>query len=332
MSLYDKRVQRSELAEKLTFLTISDRDAVLDALDEINERFEVSRINPTQGETDLDSLELLDYFLAAKQVCGCSQKTLDQYKSVLTRMLDQMDMPFTRMTTHDIMGYFTRMENDFQLAASTRASNRYVFNSFFSWLTAEEYVQKNPMDRVPPIKVPKEMRKPYSKIELAKLESAAYNPDDSRALAIIHFLRSTACRISEACQLNEADVDLNHRRAKVIGKGSKERFIHFDEEAEFYLRAYLAEREDDDPALFHGKRGRLTPGGVRLILREIAEDAGVDKTHPHRFRRTQATNLLRKGMPLEKVSKLLGHSKLDTTMTYIYLDDEDIAVDYKKFA
>ena len=160
MSLYDKRVQRSELAEKLTFLTLADRDAVLNALDEINERFEVSRINPTQGETDLDSLELLDYFLAAKQVCGCSQKTLDQYKSVLTRMLDQMDMPFTRMTTHDIMGYFTRMENDFQLAASTRACNRYVFNSFFSWLAAEAYIQRNPMDRIPPIKVPKTMRKP----------------------------------------------------------------------------------------------------------------------------------------------------------------------------
>lgn len=332
MSLYDKRIQRSELSQKLTFLTIADRDAVLDALDEINERFEVSRINPKQGETDLDSLELLDYFIAAKQVRGCSQKTLEQYKSVLTRMLDQMEMPFTSMTTHDIMNYFARMENEFQLAASTRASNRYVFNSLFSWLAAEEYIQKNPMDRIPPIKVPKTMRKPYTKTDLARLESTASNANDSRSLAIIHFLRSTACRISEACQLNEEDIDMSKRRAKVYGKGAKERFVHFDEETEMYLRAYLAEREDDDPALFHGKRGRLTPGGVRLILRQVAEEAGVDKTHPHRFRRTQATNLLRKGMPLEKVSKLLGHSKLDTTMTYIFLDDEDIAVDYKKFA
>lgn len=332
MSLYDKRIQRSELAQKLTFLTIADRDAVLDALDEINERFEVSRINPNPGGTDLDSLELLDYFIAAKQVSGCSQKTLEQYRSVLTRMLDQMEMPFTSMTTHDIMNYFARMENDFQLAATTRASNRYVFNSLFSWLAAEEYIQKNPMDRIPPIKVPKTMRKPYSRTELARLESAAYNPSDSRDIALIHFLRSTACRISEACQLNRDDIDLSKRRAKVLGKGAKERFIHFDETAELYLTAYLAEREDDDPALFCGKFGRLTPGGARYILRKISDIAGVDKTHPHRFRRTQATNLLRKGMPLEKVSKLLGHSKLDTTMTYIYLDDEDIAVDYKKFA
>ena len=332
MSLYDKRCQRSDLAELLDFLTLADRNAVLDALDEINERYDVTRVNQTEGEEDPDSLELLSYFLAAKQVNGLSQKTLDQYESVLTRMLYQMDMPFTRMTTHDIMGYFARMENEFHLAASTRASNRFVFNSFFSWLTAESYIQRNPMDRIPPIKVPKTMRKPYSKTELAKLESAAYNPDDSRDIAMIHFLRSSACRISEACQLNRDDIDLSKRRAKVLGKGAKERFIHFDEEAELYIRAYLAEREDDDPALFHGKRGRLTPGGVRLILREIAEDAGVDKTHPHRFRRTQATSLLRKGMPLEKVSKLLGHSRLDTTMTYIYLDDEDIAVDYKRFA
>ena len=332
MSLYDKRCQRSDLAEKLTFLTISDRDAVLDALDKINENYDVSRVTQTDGERDPDSLELLEDFLAAKQVHGCTQGTINNYRSTLQLMLDQMEMPFTKMTTHDILDYFTRMEDEFQLQASTRANRRYAFRSLFSWLYAEEYIQKNPMDRIPPIKVPQKLKKIYTKTELAKLESSAYNPDDSRALAIIHFLRSTACRVAEACQLNEADLDLNARRVKVNGKGSKERYVHFDEETELYLRAYLAEREDDDPALFHGKRGRLTPGGIRWILRGIAEDAGVNKTHPHRFRRTQATNLLRKGMPLEKVSKFLGHSKIDTTMDYIILDDEDIAAAYKKYA
>lgn len=332
MGAYDKRLQREDLAELLRFLSVDDRERVLDALDTVNEHFEVSRIYLKPGDKGDNSEELLELFLHAKQVQGCTPATIEHYRYVLTQMHDQMEIPFVDMTTHEIMEYFARMENDFGLSAATRSSHRSAYNSLFTWLYAEEFVDRNPMLRIPPIKVPKTIRKPYSPKELAMLEGAAWDPDNSRDLAIIHFLRSTACRINEACQLNIEDVDMANRRAKVYGKGAKERFIHFDEEAELYLTSYLAEREDDDPALFHGRQGRLSPDGVRRMLKRVAAKANVAKTHPHRFRRTQATNLLRKGMPLEKVSKLLGHDNLDTTMTYIYLDDEDIAAAYKKYA
>lgn len=332
MSIYDKRIQRDELSEKLVFLTIEQRDRVLDALDAVNERFDITRAKLPEGARGKDSMQLLQYFLDAKKVQGCSQETISHYKYVLLQMLDQMDMPFVEMTTHDIMAYFTRQEEDFGLCAKTRAGHRTVYNSFFTWLATEEFVPKNPMLRVPPIKVPKEVKTPYSKVDVARLEGAAWDPDNSRDLAIIHFLRSTACRISEMCRLNIDDLDMTKRRVKVYGKGAKERYVHFDDETELYLKAYLAEREDDDPALFIGRLGRLTPGGVRAMLKRVAKRAGVKNVHPHKFRRTQATDLLRKGMPLEKVSRLLGHTKLDTTMTYIYLDDEDIAADYKKYA
>lgn len=332
MGAYDKRMQREELGNLLRFLSVDDRDRVLDALDGINEHFDVSRIYLKPGDKADNSMELLELFLDAKQVQGCTPKTIKHYRYVLTQMHDMMEIPFVDMTTHEIMTHFARLETDFLLSASTRSSHRSAYNSLFTWLYAEEFIERNPMLRIPPIKVPKTIRKPYSPKELARLEGAAWNPDDSRDLAIIHFLRSTACRISEACQLNRDDVDMASKRVKVCGKGEKERFLHFDEEAELYLSAYLAEREDDDPALFHGRQGRLSPDGVRRMLKRVAARANVQKTHPHRFRRTQATNLLRKGMPLEKVSKLLGHDNLDTTMTYIYLDDEDIAADYKKYA
>ena len=135
------------------------------------------------------------------------------------------------------------------------------------------------------------------------------------------------------CQLNRDDIDLTNRRAIVDGKGAKERYILFDEKTAFYLMTYLSERDDDLPALFIGKgTDRMSPGGVRRMLSRLAKQADVDHVHPHRFRRTQATSLLRKGMKLEKVSKLLGHAKLDTTMGYIYMDAEEIAADYRKYA
>lgn len=331
MSLYDKRLQRDELCDRLDFLTVQDRDRVLAEFDKISKRYDISRRR--QDGDDIDSMELLEHYITAKRVQGCSPDTLEHYRYVLRQMHEQVGKPFTQITHEDIMDLFARQETEFLLSARTRSGNRSVYRTFFLWLQDEEFIVKNPMLRVPPIKYPKTVKVPYTPTDLARLEGAAWNPADSRDLAIIHFLRSTACRIKEMCQLNVEDVDLENRRAIVDGKGGKERYIHFDERTALYLSTYLAERSDGLPALFIGKgTERMSPGGIRRMLNKTAGKADVGHVHPHRFRRTQATSLLRKGMPLEKVSKLLGHAKLDTTMGYIYMDAEDIAADYRKYA
>ena len=331
MSLYDKRLQREELSDRLDFLTVEDRDRVLAELDKVSKRYDISRRR--QDGDDVDSMELLEHYITAKRVQGCTPATLEHYRYVLIQMYEQIGLPFTQITHEDIMDLFARLETEFLLSARTRSGYRSVYRTFFLWLQDEEFIIKNPMLRVPPIKYPKTVKVPYTPADLAKLEEATWNPAGSRDLAIIHFLRSTACRIKEMCQLNRDDIDLTNRRAIVDGKGAKERYILFDEKTAYYLMAYLLERDDDLPALFIGKgTDRMSPGGVRRMLSRLAKQADVDHVHPHRFRRTQATSLLRKGMKLEKVSKLLGHAKLDTTMGYIYMDAEEIAADYRKYA
>lgn len=331
MSLYDKRLQREELSDRLDFLTVEDRDLVLAELDKVSKRYDISRRR--QDGDDVDSMELLEHYITAKRVQGCTPATLEHYRYVLIQMYEQIGLPFTQITHEDIMDLFARLETEFLLSARTRSGYRSVYRTFFLWLQDEEFIIKNPMLRVPQIKYPKTIKVPYTSADLAKLEGAAWDPSDSRNLAIIHFLRSTACRIKEMCQLDRDDIDLPNRRAIVDGKGAKERYILFDEKTALYLTAYLAERDDDLPALFVGKgTDRMSPGGVRRMLSRLADRAEVDHVHPHRFRLTQATSLLRKGMKLEKVSKLLGHAKLDTTMGYIYMDAEEIAADYRKYA
>lgn len=331
MSLYDKRLQREELSDRLDFLTVEDRDRVLAELDKVSKQYDISRRR--QDGDDVDSMELLEHYITAKRVQGCTPATIEHYRCVLIQMYERIGLPFTQITHEDIMDLFARLETEFLLSARTRSGYRSVYRTFFLWLQDEEFIIKNPMLRIPPIKYPKTIKVPYTSSDLAKLEETALNPDDSRNLAIIHFLRSTACRIQEMCQLNVADIDLANRRAIVDGKGAKERYILFDEKTALYLTYYLAERDDDLPALFIGRgTDRMSPGGIRRMLNRLADKAEVSHVYPHRFRRTQATALLRKGMKLEKVSKLLGHAKLDTTMDYIYIDAEEIAADYRKYA
>lgn len=147
------------------------------------------------------------------------------------------------------------------------------------------------------------------------------------------FLLSTGCRISEVTSLDRDSVDLKELECTVIGKGNKERTVFLDEIAGMALTEYLAERTDNDPALFIGflTGKRLHPGGVREMLRKIGLDAKVEHVHPHKFRRTMCTNLIKCGMPIEQVAAIAGHEKLDTTMKYVNLDKSQVRNSYHKF-
>lgn len=331
MSLIDKQRYLRELETRLgDFIPANDLPRILAAAGEAMSTYEVSMVTPGSGR-DVDSEDLLRYFLQAKRVEGRSEKTIEHYRYVLTRLQDETKVPFAKMTIYDVRAYLAEEEKR-GISASTREGYREIYAGFYGWLYREGLIQKNPLGNMTAIKLPKVVRKPYSPTDLAKLKEAARNPDSSRDLAIIHFLEATGCRVGEMCGLNRADLDLKAQCVTVFGKGSKERRVWFDEVTAMYLTAYLAEREDEDPALFLGKRGRLTPSGVRRMLSRIAAQANVETVHPHRFRRTRATSLIDAGMPIQEVASVLGHDKLDTTMGYVYIDERNLAHDFRKYA
>lgn len=203
-------------------------------------------------------------------------------------------------------------------------------SSFFGWLQKEGLIPANPCANLGAIKCAKVVREPYSATDIERLKEACSSLRDR---AIIMFLLSSGCRISEVCGLNRNDIDMASAECTVLGKGNKERVVYLDSVALMLLRRYLASRKDAHNALFVGLRGeRLQPGGVRAMLKQLEAKTGVPNVHPHRFRRTLATNLIARGMPIQEVAAILGHDKLDTTMKYVYLEKSNIKNSFAKYA
>ena len=191
-------------------------------------------------------------------------------------------------------------------------------------------IEHNPAANLGAIKYAKKTKDVYSDGDMEKMKFGCLSIRDR---AIICLLKATGCRISEITQLNRDDIDFKDLECTVLGKGNKQRVVFLDQVAAMTLLAYLNTRTDDNPALFIGKRGnRMTPHGIREMLVTLGERANVDHVHPHKFRRTTATNLIRHGMPIQEVAAILGHDKLDTTMQYVVLDKSDIKHSYSKYA
>ena len=227
--------------------------------------------------------------------------------------------------------HYLAKEKERGLSDNTLEGIRQIFSAFFGWLYKEGLILKNPIVNLGAIKVPKKMLKPYSDSDIELLKQ---NSTRIRDQAIVTFLLATACRISEVTQLNKDDVDFIKMECKVSGKGSKERKVYLDEVACMFLKEYLKNRTDDNAALFVSIKkpyDRLASGGIRNMLKKLGIEADVDHVHPHKFRRTTATNLLKHGMPIHEVAAVLGHDKIDTTMEYIVMDDNMIRHDYQKY-
>lgn len=273
--------------------------------------------------------DMVDCFISAMRVQNRSDKTIARYKYVIGRLLDFVNVPTRRITIYHIRKYIEH-EKMRGIADSTLEGNRQIYSSFFGWLWREGLLERNPMGNMGTIKVPKKERKEFTAVELEKLNNACV---DLRDRALLNFLSSSGCRISEVTSLNRDSVNLTTLECVVRGKGDKERTVFLSDVTGMLLRDYLAQRMDDNEALFIGIRDeRLTPGGVRTMLNRLAEKAHVQHVHPHKFRRTRATTLARHGMPLQAVAKILGHEKIETTMRYVNVNKEDIKYDYRRFA
>lgn len=270
-------------------------------------------------------------FLARKRVEGRSESTIRQYSLHLRRMLQYINKPVKDITGAELFAYIAMYKKNRCVSSVYLDNIRLVCSSFFGWLNNKGYIGKNPAAGLDPIKTEKRIKKPLSDIELETLRRKCVLERD---IALVEFLYSTGVRVSELAALNRQDIDFENMRAIVYGKGAKERETYLTAAACMHLKEYLDSRTDGNEALFVGMKApheRLTVSGVEEILRKLGKRTGISKVHPHRFRRTMATNILNKGMPIEEVKEILGHVKLDTTMIYCQVNKENVRHNHKKY-
>ena len=308
----------------MTEVTADALNRMMRVMADVLEGFDVRETQVMEEKDDL-----LECYIDAMRVQGRSEKTLTRYRYVIERMMKDVNVPTRRITVYHLRGYLSKMKDNGK-QDSTMEGIRQVFSAYFNWLQRESLIDRNPTANLGAIKVGKRQKKTFTDIDMEKLSRSCKCKRDR---AIIAFLASTGCRVSEVTGLDRDAVDLDQLTCVVHGKGNKERRVYLDGVTGMLIRAYLAERKDEDPALFVNRYNvRMNPDGVREMLNRVAEEAGVEHVHPHKFRRTLATNMARHGMPIQEVARILGHDKIDTTMRYVVLDDEDIKHQYRKFA
>jgi site-specific recombinase XerD len=274
---------------------------------------------------------LLDVFIAAKRIEGCSEKSLKYYDSTVRLMLDGVDKTVREISTDDLRSYLADYQKGRGSSKVTIDNMRRIFSSFFRWLEDEDYILKSPMRRIHKVKTDKPIKETFSDESLELLRDAC---EEIRDLAMVDLLASTGMRVGELTNLNREDVNFHERECVVLGKGGNERVVYFDARAKIHLLNYLDGREDHNPALFVSltlPRERLLIGGVETRLREIGKRADMQKVHPHKFRRTLATRAIDKGMPIEQVQRLLGHVKIDTTMHYAMVNQANVKNSHRKY-
>ena len=275
--------------------------------------------------------EIISKFIEAKRIEGCSEKTLNYYRKTITDMLSGTGKEVTHITTEDLRKYLTDYQEKKKISKVTVDNIRRILSSFFSWLEEEDYILKSPMRRIHKIKTKTVVKEVITDESMEKMRDAC---DEVRDLAMIDLLYSTGIRVGELVRLNINDVNMEQRECVVFGKGDKERRVYFDAKAKIHLMEYLASRNDNNPALFvslNGAHKRLQISGVEIRLRQLGRKLSLDRIHPHKFRRTMATRAIDKGMPIEQVQKILGHSQIDTTMQYAIVNQSNVKTSHQKF-
>ena len=282
-------------------------------------------------EEVIENNEYLTMFLSAKQVEGCSNRTISYYQSTIEKMLSILDTPIRKISTEIVREYL----KDYQLINNcskvTIDNVRRNLSSFFSWLEEENHILKNPVRRIRKIKVGTTVKEIISDEEIEIIRDACKR---TRDLAIIDMLYSTGIRVGELVNLDIADINFNERECIVYGKGDKERKVYFDAKTKLHLLKYLEERNDSTKALFvtlNKPHERLKISGVEISIRKLGRILGFENIHPHKFRRTMATRAIDKGMPIEQVQQLLGHQQIDTTMKYAMVNQNNVKNSHKKY-
>lgn len=319
---------REVVQRMLPYLNNAQSEKLRETLQAALFSYEVTVCCDKEKEENPDFVEL---FLAAKRIEGCSEKSLKYYKNTIEMMIDDLEKDVRQIVTDDVRDYLTEYQQKKGSSKVTIDNIRRILSSFFSWLEDEDYILKSPVRRIHKVKTGTTVKETYSDEALEQMRD---NCEELRDLAIIDLLASSGMRVGEMVLLNRDDINFEERECVVCGKGDKERIVYFDARTKIHLQNYLDSRTDGDPALFvtlSAPHKRLQIGGVETRLRNFGRKLGIEKVHPHKFRRTLATQAIDKGMPIEQLQQLLGHKRIDTTLQYAMVKQSNVKLAHKKY-
>lgn len=314
--------------DMLPFLNNAQTEKLQEVLEHTLFDYEVTK---TEKDEVISEQNLVESFLSAKKIEGCSEKTLKYYEATIKSMLDSIGKEIKYIVTDDIRCYLTEYQAEKNSSKVTIDNIRRILSSFFSWLEDEDYILKSPVRRIHKVKTGTNIKETYSDEALELMRDSC---TELRDLAMIDMLASTGMRVGEMVLLNREDIDFNERECVVFGKGDKERIVYFDARTKIHLQNYLNSRDDDNPALFvslQKPNERLQISGVEVRLRQFGKRLGLNKVHPHKFRRTLATMAIDKGMPIEQLQQLLGHRRIDTTLQYAMVKQSNVKIAHRKY-
>ena len=319
------------------------KDYIISVLNDMSEELSIAQLKKlqevlvkrseekdTQHKT-VDNNEYLSMFINAKKIEGCSERTLSFYESSVRHLLKEVPVPIRKITTDQIRDYLSDYQKINDCSKVTVDNIRRNISSFFTWLEEEDHILKSPVKRIHKIKARTVVKETISDEDIERLRD---NCPVTRDIAIIDLLYSTGMRVGELVNLDITDIDFDERECVVYGKGEKERRVYFDAKAKLHIQNYLNERSDNNPALFvtlDAPHTRLKISGVETRLRQLGRRVNVGRIHPHKFRRTMATRAIDKGMPIEQVQKILGHSQIDTTMHYAIVNQNNVKNSHRKY-
>ncbi len=273
----------------------------------------------------------IDMFISSKEIEGCSERTIKYYREIIERFVDSIDESIKHTNTDKIRNYLSEYKNENNCNSVTIDNLRRVLSSFFSWLEDEDYIVKSPVRRIHRIKSMQAVKETFSDENIEKMRDEC---NSIRNLSIIELFISTGMRVGELVNLNISDINFEERSCIVLGKGNKQREVYFDARTKIHLLQYLNTRNDESEALFVSVKKphqRLSISGIELIIRKLGMDTDINKVHPHKFRRTLATMAIDKGMPIEQVQKLLGHVKIETTLHYAMVNQNNVKISHRRY-
>lgn len=323
-----------DLEQRLSLKGMSNGDIekVVRCAIETLENYELTAIIKDTSTEYIDiNHNLIKRYISCLRLDGKAESSIKAYAYAVNRFSNEVKKPFNEVTTNDIRAFLSNLM-DGRKKSYVNTQKRSI-SGFFKWMTEEEIIDKNPCARIKDIKIEQEIRFPFTSVDIDKLRSSITGRHAVRNRAIIETLLSSGVRCAELCALKRDDIDIKSGTLYVrCGKGGKGRTVFVSEIAIEYINRYLNKRKDNNSCLFYGQRGELTKAGVERMLMKYSKIAQVENVHPHRFRRTFATTMYRRGMDLEELRRLMGHSEVQTTLRYIYTDDSRLKAAYDKYA
>lgn len=314
------------------FLDNNQRIKLKEILTEICLNYQIKSIEQTEKQKILkNNTDILNKFISSKEIEGCSTRTLNYYKDNIIKMLDTINLPIDEITTEILRNYLADYKSNSKAGMVTIDNIRRTLSSFFTWLENEDYIVKSPVRRIHKVKTTRRVKETFTDENLEKLRDTCSNVRD---LAILELLISTGMRVGEITRLNISDMNFQERSCIVLGKGNSEREVYFSAKSKMYIKKYLEMRTDNNEALFVSlikPYNRLGISGIEILIRNLGKEANINKVHPHKFRRTMATMAIDKGMPIEQVQKLLGPIKIDTTMEYAMVNQNNVKNSHRKY-